>query len=381
VWDEVPGAWVRRKIAADMGEFRKPPWVDNVLTQLHTDLWVDEARIRPAGLYLCLKNGMWDVEKYELLEHSPRFMARYQLPVRYEPDAECPLWEQTLKQIFADDEGKIEVLRSFFSYCLYPRILFPGVLFAIGGGGNGKGVVEHVLCGLLGNRAVSHLSLARMEDKFGCIELKDKLLNSCGETETGMMDVSKFKLVSAGDEIQAEVKYAGDVIFTPIAKHFISMNAFPSVAEKTKSFYRRVNVLEFKQSFDKRTADPLLKWKLEAELDGIFAWAMEGLEATMERGCLVETAGTCDASYKMRIQNNPLMIFVEEMCIVAPTAWIKSDGLYTAYREWAMEGGMKPMGRNKLYQALDLEYGVNHRRAGNSYILEGIGLRDQDQQG
>jgi len=376
VWDEVDAAWIRRKVSEDMDELRNPSWVEKVAAQLHTDLWVDEERMRPKGLYLCLKNGMWDVEKFELLPHSPRYLARYQLPVRYEPEADCPLWEKTLDGIFADDLSKVEVLRSFMGYVFFPRILFPGVLFAIGAGGNGKGVVEHVLNCLLGEDAVSHISLARMEDRFGLIEMKDKLLNTCGETETGMMDVSKFKLISAGDTVQAEGKYIGDTTFTPVAKHLISMNYFPHIAEKTRSFYRRITILEFAQNFDKDSADPLLKWKLEAELDGIFSWALEGLPVALENGCLVTNKGACDAIGQMQARNNPMMVFVEELCVVGPTVWTHSDDLYQRYRQWAEDGGMKPIGRQRFIDDLKLQFGVSRRKAGKRYILEGIGLQD-----
>lgn len=374
-WDSIDAQWIRRRVSEDMGDLRNPSWVDKVVAQIHTDLWVDADRIRPRGLFLCVKNGMWDIEARELREHGPRYMARFQLPVRFDPDAKCPLWEKTLDEIFADDPSKKDVLRTFMGYCLYPRILFPGVLFAIGGGANGKGVVEHVLCAMLGDRAVSHLSLARLEDRFGVVELKDKLLNSCGETETGLVDVSKFKQVSAGDEVQAEVKYAGDCKFVPIAKHFISMNYFPRVAEKTRSFYRRIHVLEFKRTFESGEADPSLKWKLEEELDGIFFWALEGLDYVLGEMCLYESEACKDAGLRMQVANNPLMLWVEEECLVGPVHWTKSAEAYGAYRQWADSGGLRPISRERFLEFLRLHYGVSYRRTSQDRLIDGLGLR------
>ena len=64
------------------------------------------------------------------------------LPFDYEPAARCPLWLETLNQIFpSSEEGdrRIEVLQEFFGWCMVPNGLnLEKFLILVGEGANGK---------------------------------------------------------------------------------------------------------------------------------------------------------------------------------------------------------------------------------------------------
>jgi P4 family phage/plasmid primase-like protien len=270
-----------------------------------------------------------------------------------------------LFRYFADNLEKEFVLKQFFGYCLYPKIKFPCAVFAVGGGGNGKGTVDRVLCSMLGEQNVSHVSLARMEDRFGAVELKDKLLNTCGETDTGVIDVTRFKGICAADTIQAEVKYAGDCTFTPIAKHLISMNAMPSIREKTDSFFRRVVVLEFLQKFDGQAnaCDVALSDTLiNDHLDGIFLWALEGLESVLQNNRLLLPECCQVSERRLRAHTNPLLLYVEEGCQFGPDRHVYPDELFRNYADWCKASGVKPLGKIKFYEQVKLQYGDKIKR-------------------
>jgi P4 family phage/plasmid primase-like protien len=314
----------------------------------------------PDPMYLNLRNGMLSLHSRELLPHDPKYYSRVQLPVSYRLDADYSRWVEVLAQIFADNLEKEFVLKQFFGYCLFPKILFPCAVFAVGGGGNGKGTVDRVLCAMLGDSNVSHISLSRMEDRFGAVELKDKLLNTCGETDTGVIDVTKFKGITAGDAIQAEVKYAGDCTFVPIAKHLISMNAMPNIREKTDSFFRRVVVLEFLQKFDGQATacDVALSDTLIAQqLDGVFMWALEGLESVLTYKRLLLPHCCQLSESRLRSHINPLLLYVEEGCVFGPDCGVYPEELFRNYCDWCKASGVKPLGKIKFYEQMKLQFG------------------------
>lgn len=382
VWKYLPLAEIRKEVTMELDNWSKSSWRDEAIKQLEDRTYKgDPDSLAPDPMWLNLKNTMLHLPDMETADHSPKFMSRTQLPLEYDPKAICSLWLETLAEIFADDLSKADVLQEFFGYCLYPKIIFPCALLQIGGGANGKGLVEEVACAFVGSENVSHISLTRMEKTFGAIEILDKLLNSCGETEAKQLDVTAFKMIAAGDEIQAEVKYKSDIKFKPIAKHLISMNAFPGLKEKTNAFFRRIIVMEYLQVFEGDAADPRRAEKIiEKELNGIFIWALKGLERVLERQRIQVPESVEQAKERFRHKANPVLGFVEEICRhnpADPKIKVLPLTLYQTYQEWCEAGKVQSLGRNNFYENIRQNFPkVKKTRRGDDTreFYYGIGL-------
>ena len=286
------GAWqplslgkIKRTIREALADKAKPNWINQCVETMQAQCFRDEDEIDADPMYLNLKNGMWDVANRQLIPHNHTYNSRNQFPVNYDEDADCDLWVETLAKIFKDDPLKADTLQDFFGYCLYPKILFPGVLFMIGDGGNGKGVIEHVLTEFLGHQSVCHIPIKRMSEPFALIGFRGKHINTVSETSPDKLDMTDFKAVSSGDPIQAPVKYGRDACFVPYTKHYLSMNKFPRMNETTNSVFRRITVIECIQKFRGKDDDPYLKEKLSGALDGVFLWAIEGLYRVLRNKC------------------------------------------------------------------------------------------------
>ena len=377
VWVMMPEIAIKQITQKELGIHAKPRWIQDALDLLKSQAYRPEDQIEYDPMWLNLENGMLNLETMELVPHSPVFNSRAQLSVRYDEKAKCTLWMETLAEIFEDDMLKPDVVQEFFGYCLYPKIIFPAALFQVGQGSNGKYVVERVLCEMLGRKNVSHISLNRMQKDFGPVEIKDKLLNSCGETETGRLDVTNFKKIATGDEIQAEVKYKGDVKFIPIAKHMVSMNAFPGVKEKTDAFFRRIIVLEYKQKFEGENRDVRRGDKLVKELNGIFAWSLQGLKRVLKNDEILVPESVIQAKKRFRAKVNPVLMFVDEICVSFSGSRVLPNELYRAYQEWCEDGKITPLGKNNFYEQIFLNYPeVVKKRDGTQDKFFGIGLAD-----
>lgn len=362
LWKILPASALGHRSCEHLGDYAKTARINDALSLLVRKSYRSPEELAPDPMWLNLRNCMLNVESMETRPHAPEFRSRVQLPIDFDKEAKCPLWEDTLIGIFADDLDKVMVLQEFMGYCLYPKIIFPCAMFGIGKGGNGKGTVQNVLETMLGDANVCHISLQRMEEKFGPVELKDKLLNACGETSTQALEVTRFKEICAADKVQAEVKYKSDVIYRPIAKHYISMNAFPGIKDKTDAFFRRIIVMEFKQQFEGERDDTTLKDRLMGELNGIFMWALEGLKRVLKNKAILQPEGVLQAKRRMRAWINPVITFADECLELGPEQRCNPPELYKVYTRWCEDGKATPMGKQKFYEQILTNFQVKKAR-------------------
>jgi len=376
VWVYVPRSALRKYISLELADHCNTGRMRDVIEVVTARCYKPAEELKRDPMWLNLQNGMIHVITGERREHAPEFNSRIQLPVEFDEKAKCLLWEDTLAGIFADDLSKIQTLQEFFGYCLYPDILFPAALFQVGGGRNGKGTVEHVLCAMLGRDNVCHISLKRMEDRFGAVEIRDKLLNASSETETSALEVTRFKQIAAGDTIQAEVKYEQDVTFQPVAKHMISMNNLPRIREKTDAFFRRIIILEYKQKFEGGDDDKRLKPKLREELNGVFMWALKGLKAVVEKEEIYQPPSVEAAKERLKHRINPVLTFVEESCVLGEDCYVLPKDLYEAYKGWCDDSRIKqPMIKRNFYEAIEQDFKVFRVRPHDATKKQYKGIR------
>jgi len=380
-WKLLPVAEINKTSARILEEHALTRRVKDAVKLLEWEAFQDAQKLKSDPMYLNLQNCMLHIPTRKTVDHAPEFNSRTQLPVKYNAKAKCNLWIETLAEIFEDDLSKASVMQEFFGYCLYPKIMFPAAMFQIGSGANGKGTVQKVLEAMLGDDNVSHISLTRMEEKFGPAELKDKLLNACGETSTKPLEVTRFKEVAAGDKVQAEQKYKNDIIFVPIAKQMVSMNEFPGIKDKTHAFFRRIIVMEYKQKFEGKTDDRSLSDKLLKELDGIFLWSLEGLKRVLENEAIIIPESVEQAKKRFKARVNPVIMFVDEECRLSAEATASPPDVFRRYNEWCDDAKTRSVGKTRFYELIQTNFNVSRFRPtkNSKELFKGIGLVDHDQ--
>jgi putative DNA primase/helicase len=57
------------------------------------------------------QNGTLDLRTGELRPHNPNDLITKMLPVDYDPEATCPIWEETIEKIMGGDQEKIGFLK------------------------------------------------------------------------------------------------------------------------------------------------------------------------------------------------------------------------------------------------------------------------------
>ncbi len=353
----------------------------NVLVALKTEVFIKPDIINGIAL-LNVKNGLYDIDNMKLLPHSPDVYSVNQLNVTYREDAECVLWQRSLEEIFENDADRIMLLQEFFGCCLARENDYEKALFLFGEGANGKSVVLYVLEELIGKDNCSSIALEKFNDSHYIARLRDKLVNISLETnaKTNVYD-NMFKAIVTGDTISADEKYGQPFQFKPYCKLLFSTNNMPRVSDKTEGYYRRLLILPFNRQFNKEERDPKLKQKISAsELDGIFLWALNGLKRLRERGYFKESASMQSIKDEYRKENNNVIIFVEEMCVLDLRAKVTISTLYSVYDTWCEEFGYRSLGLVTFGRELLRQYpSVGKGRFSSSRLRVGIRLREEDE--
>ena len=115
-----------------------------------------------------------DIEPYELGRHYFLF----QLPVSYDPEADCPSFKEFVSQIVYSAD--VPLVQEICGYCLWGdgiAVLKKAVML-LGDGDNGKSLFTSILVSLLGRDNVESISLSNLaENRFASAYLRGKLAN------------------------------------------------------------------------------------------------------------------------------------------------------------------------------------------------------------
>lgn len=293
--------------------------------------------------WICLKNGLYNIETKDFIKHTPKIVCFSKLPVDFKPEAKCETFLKFLKEIL--EENDIITIQEFFGYCLYKKYHIAKALMLTGAGANGKSTLLDVLVAMLGRDNTESISMQQLEEnKFTKARLFGKLANICADLQaTDLEEVGTFKSLTGGDLITGEKKYGGFVKFKNFAKMLFACNQIPTASEESDAFFRRWIVIQFPNQFEGDKADPTLINKLttEDELAGIFNWSLEGLYKLLTNK-LFTNAKTFEASKKEYMMlANPTAYFFREECEVEWGDHIFKDEFYKQFTLWCRQRKLK----------------------------------------
>ena len=114
-------------------------------------------------------------------------------------------------------------------------------------------------------------------------------------------------------------------------------------------------------------------------MEGIFVWALDGLNRLNENGAFTQPAASREAIATMEDLASPVAAFVRECGIVGPGHEIPTKDLFTAWKEWCEANERRPgpltvFGRN-LSAAFPAIRRARPRTDGHRpYVFTGIAL-------
>jgi putative DNA primase/helicase len=297
---------------------------------------------------------MFNINTFELQPFQKDFYATFQVAVNFDPEnpEDCERWRKFLKETVQTD-AVIEQLQEFFGYCLTRETRYEMCLVKIGDGADGKSTVQKLLRAMCGAENCTSVGFDALEDQFQRTMIYNKMVNMSSEVGGQVMESQYFKKIVSGDPITGSYKHKDGFEFVPFVKLVFAVNRMMKVKDNSDGWYRRLLPIWFKRQFlpGDPARDPHLETKLLAEINGIFAWALVGLERLRKRGGFnMDVPETQDILNEYKRMNSPVHAFVEDCCKVGgPDLFAPRTDLYKAYVQYCGRFGFGAMHSENFY--------------------------------
>ena len=352
---------------------------EEVVDAIRRRTYTDRNDFNPPGK-LCLKNGVFDLTELTLSPHSPDLKFTRQLPIKFDPSADCPLWKEALSVIMPKENHR-STLKRWFGYHFQPGQPHQNAFMAVGTGNNGKSTVLGILADMIGEDNIATETLQTLSsNRFAAGRLWDKLANICADIPDSIVQYTgTFKELTGGDWMRGEEKFRAAFNFRNPAKLTFSANSLPAVNDRTRAFWRRWILLPFPVDLEGKE-DKDLPAKLRAELPGIFNWALEGLKELLSSGKFEAdiSADSLAEEWKKRADN--LYWFIQECTEVNPKRKVLKSVFFSAYAIFCEANSTQPLPQNTIGGRLpELVPNVTQKREpkgveGRPFAWHGIGL-------
>jgi putative DNA primase/helicase len=308
-----------------------------------TPFRIHEDQLNGNPLLLAFPNGTLDMESGQLRAPDPEDYITGGFDFDYLPEAECPVFESTLKLMIPQP-----AVRRYFQAVVGAALAYGNLTqefyLLIGAGQNGKSTAMNAIQQAFGDYSTT-LSAAVLQkgrsvsQNFDVMGLKDKRLALIPEwTESDVMDEGRMKALTGGDDIQAAKKGKDAITFSPSHTMFLIAQHTPRTLAQDKGTWRRMVVIpcdgEIRDSERRDVAD--IKKALKAETQGIITWMVEGMriyQQGIERPEAVAKA------------MHPVEDWFEECCTKVEGAEVANFEAYADYSAWCRDCGSKPISK------------------------------------
>lgn len=319
---------------------------------VHTD------RIHVANGTYFLSGGFSETKEY----------CANRLPVAYCPDAATPeRWLHFLDQLLYSED--IPTLQEYMGYCLIPTTKAQKMLFLIGKGGEGKSRVGLVMRALLGEN-MNTGSIQKVETSpFARADLEHLLVMVDDDMKLEALPQTNHikTIVTAEQPMDLERKgqqsYQGNLS----ARFLVFGNGtMKSLYDRSEGFFRRQLILSVRDRDRNREDDPFLAEKLCAEVEGIFLWALEGLNRLIAQNYHFTISKRAEENMDCAIkEGNNIVEFMESegYFVFRADSQITAKDFYAVYELWCSDNTAKLVTPksfgNYLSQHLD-DYHLEH---------------------
>ncbi|MCU5100558.1 phage/plasmid primase, P4 family [Bacillus cereus] len=294
--------------------------------------------------YVVVKNGVFNLETWQLEDFTPEIITRNKIPVAYVPGAYYEVTDKTFNKIAVNDKKIRAILEEILGYILFRRNEFAATFILTGDGSNGKSSYLKIIRKLIGSDNASSLDLNELDQRFKTAELFGKLANIGDDIGKGYIKESSiFKKLSTGETLNVERKGKDPFDFTNYAKLIFSANEMPRINDFSDGLGRRLQIVPFKAKFTPNDDDydPFITDKLlsDESMQYVLNLALKSLKRLLVEKKFTTSKAVEDELIKYQEENNPIISFVNNEDVELERAVV--GDVYLQYKVYCAENGFQ----------------------------------------
>ena len=342
-------------------------------------LHITSEDLDPDNWLLNVQNGVIEMKKTEFREHRQDDMMTKIANVEYDPNADCPLWKQFIREIMNYKSELINFLQTAAGWALTGDISEQTMFILYGSGANGKSTFLNTIMYILGDYATATPTETFMKKNGDqttndIARLRGIRFVTTTEAEQGRrLSEPLIKRITGNDQMMARFLYGEFFSFTPTFKIFMATNHKPVIKGTDYGIWRRIKLIPFTTRIPEEKQDKDLELKLRSEASGILNWLLEGTKRWLQER-LNAPDEILNATDEYREEMDVIGNFLNDKCLIEKDLTIRIRELYKAYSDWC-EDNKEHAVPERFFTLRLKEMGFQQCRTSEARYWSGVGLR------
>ncbi len=310
--------------------------------------------------YVPVKNGVFNLETWELQDFDPAIITKNKIPVAYVKDAYYEVTDKTFNKLAVNDKKIRAILEEILGYILFRRNEFAATFILTGDGSNGKSSYLKIIRKFVGRDNTASLDLKELDQRFKTAELFGKLVNIGDDISKGYIkESSVFKKLSTGETLNVERKGKDPFDFANYAKLIFSANEMPRINDYSDGLGRRLQIVPFKAKFSASDADydPFITDKLlsDESMQYLLNVALQALHRLLSNKKFTKSKAVENEMEKYQEENNPIISFINNEDLEIERQVVKD--VYDMYRLYCSDNGYQSVSNISFSKQIKQIYG------------------------
>jgi P4 family phage/plasmid primase-like protien len=357
-----------------MDEFTTAPFMRDLRKRTLADMKPVPLTPTPPN-FVCVKNGVLDIETMELSKHSPNYYFFARSDIEYKADSVCPKFEAFVSQVMEEDMERVSILQEMAGYCTLSDSIDQQVAFFLYKESNsGKGTFMKTILSIMARESWTTSRFYDIFSRFGLGAIKNKRVVWCDDVDFSHeakngRGISLLRPFISGEITRIESKGINkQEEFTPITKYVFTCNDLPNYDETNRGNARRFIIIPFNLNFEKSKILNLDRIFIEEEGSGILNWCIAGLKRMQSQKGFTDSRVVSEDRETLAVENSSVLTFINDNFLIdnpSNCAAYKINDINAFYVAWCRRHGTTP----KQFRAFsrDLGSAPNVLRARNKY--------------
>lgn len=320
----------------------------------------------PANSHLIVfENGTLEVNTGRFRKNSPDDLATSALSICFDPSQKKMPWTKQFLSTIADgDDDLYELMLQVIGYILSNDVKAKSFFYLEGAGDAGKSRFCDLIASFFpvaGPNKVARVALQELGGKFALGNLVNAKLNISEDLPDSPLSpttVSRIKMISDANRLEAEAKYVQPFSFRPLCKLLFASNHPLRLKEYDAAFVNRVVYIPFLHPIPKDKQDKDILEKMQRELPALFNHAFRAYRRLVANGYV--WAGAERFKPNISIANSgiatdkelELRRFVRECCEFGENYIIATTDLQSAYEKFCRRYAYLPIQGDRFSREL-----------------------------